>query len=500
MIDLQKIHGIHSLSLSHFPPVVKVLAAFFDSNDVKAYLVGGAVRDAMLGRVISDIDIAVNGDARRIARDIAGIIDGRLVVLDDSRNITRVVVSGLAKETIVDVSWTPEDISVDLELRDFGIDAMAIRISDLNNSGTTTVISPYGGIDDIHDGVVRIFSPEVFAKDPLRLLRGPRLASQLGFVLSDDTEDAIRSNAHLIAGVSQERIRDELLKLIEPSGATESLRLLDKLGLLRWIIPELENARQVGQPPEHYWDVFDHSIETVGQVEMLVGDRMISDVVSETPWVESLGPYFQEKVSDGHSRHTMLKLAALLHDIGKPACKTIEASGKIRFLGHHTFGAEVSSDILNRMRIGGDGVDLVSRMVKHHLRPSQMAQPGELPSQRAIYRYYRDLRDVAIDTLFLNLADYLAARGPMLDFDDWSKHCRMIQHIFNSESVQRSTLRAKRLIDGHDIMREFSLHPGPQIGVLLEKVEEAHAGGDIVSKEEALKFVQSRLQLGGGIA
>ena len=500
MSQLQQAHPTSSLGLPHFPPLVKTLAAFFASKGTEAYLVGGVVRDALLGRATSDVDVAVRGDAPRLAQDIADLLGGRPVVLDDSRAIMRVVVPDVEGAAFVDISPAPEGIRADLDRRDFGLDAMAVSLSDLYAGENAAVIDYHGGVSDASDGVVRALSPSVFADDPARLLRGPRLAAQLGFGLADETADAIRRDAHLIGGVAQERTRDELFKLIAAPGATGSLRLLDELGLLCRIMPELEDARGVAQPKEHYWDVLDHCIETVGQVERLVQCRVESEDIRETPWNESLEAYFAYEVSDGHTRLTILKLAALLHDIGKPATKTVEASGRTRFLGHHTLGAEISLNILRRLRTSGDGVELVSRMVEYHLRPSQMAQEGELPSPKAIYRYYRDLGDAAIDTLFLNLADYLAARGPMLDREDWLQHCRVVGHIFDAEPAHQSPAGVRRLIDGHDIMKEFSLQPGPQIGDLLEVVGEAQASGDIASKQEALELVGSRLESGGGVA
>ena len=160
----------------------------------------------------------------------------------------------------------------------------------------------------------------------------------------------------------------------------------------------------------------------------------------------------------------------------------------------------MTAQVLGRLRFSGRGIDLVSRMVEHHLRPGQMARDGELPTSRAIYRYYRDLGDTAVDTLYLNLADYLAARGSQLRIHEWADYCRTIDLILQGSTAPHAAQPISRLIDGHNIMSEFSLPPGPRIGLLLEAVHEAQASGEIASIEEALQLVKSRLSAGGGSA
>ena len=287
-----------------------------------------------------------------------------------------------------------------------------------------------------------------------------------------------------------------MIKTLAEPGATDSLRRLDELGLLTRLIPELEEARGVAQPKEHYWDVLNHLLETPGQVE-----RVLSGPSDEAtlcvPGFEGMASYFEEEIGDGAIRSTVLKLAALLHDISKPSTKHFEPSGRMRFFGHDTEGAEVAEQILKRLRFCGRTCDMVRSMVRYHLRPSQLSQKGELPSARAMYRYYRDLGDVAVDTLYLNMADYLAARGPDLELDDWAEHCRMLGHVL--AGVDRSLSGADRpewLIDGHDVMAEFSLGPGPLIGKVLEVVREAQSAGEIATRQEALDLAGVRLGSG----
>lgn len=489
------------------PQFIAVLREFFASGGVEAYLVGGVVRDGLLGRPTQDIDVAVAADAQRIGRELAASIGGHLVTLDEARDIVRVVVTGEPQPLYVDINSMAGSLEGDLRRRDFTIDAMAVSLDEASAMTWSNIIDPLGGRADLQARVIRVVSPSAFRDDPVRLMRAPRLAAQLGFTIVEDTALQIQREAPIVSAVAPERVRDEFLKTLANPGVASSLRLLDSLGLLCQVIPELADAKGVTQPREHYWDVFNHLIETAGQVERVIegtGYRVRGTGDSRTPYpvpaFAGMAERFAEEVSDGHTRLTLLKLGGLLHDVAKPATRSMESTGRIRFLGHHTLGAEVSAGILRRLRFSGRGVELVRLLVLNHLRPTQMAQDGGLPTGRAIYRYFRDVGDAAIDTLYLNMADFLAARGPMLREDEWAEHCRVIGYILSEGLERRSPETLPTLIDGHDIIERFALSPGPQIGRLLRIAREAQANGEVTTKEEALELVRANLNSGGGDA
>ncbi|MBF8268235.1 MAG: hypothetical protein HW388_1743 [Dehalococcoidia bacterium] len=386
------------------------------------------------------------------------------------------------------------DITQDMARRDFTVDALALSLDDapkeLPGDG---LIDPFGGRSDVATATVRAVSGRAFRDDPARLMRAVRLVAQLGFSLDGDTQQLIKRDAHLLSTVAPERLRDELLKTLAEPGASHHLRLMDDLGLLCRLIPELEAARGVAQPKEHHWDVFYHSLEAAGQVERVTWEkgRAGDEVLSHVPWHPSLEAYFEEEVSDGHARRTIIKLAGLLHDIAKPATRTIEPNGRMRFLGHDTQGARVSEGVLRRLRLSSRGIHQVSTMIEHHLRPTQMNQAVELPTRHAIYRYFRDVGEVAIDTLYLNLADYLAAKGPDIELEDWRGHCRLIVHILQQGlEGEAAPQRMPRLVDGHALMEALGLSPGPLVGRLLEAIQEAQGAGEVKTGQEALELAR----------
>ena len=484
-----------SVNASLLPQPVFEVCAFFASRGLRAFLVGGIVRDALLGRTTEDIDIAVETSGPALleaVHDLAEAINGRFVLLSHEMGAARVVLPD--DGPTLDFIAAPDGIARDLSRRDFTVNAMAVHLDEtLTTRVNLEIIDLNDGRADLAAGVLRVVSPGAFDDDPVRLIRAPRFAAQLGLTLSEETRTTIRLNAGMLDRSSPERVRDELLKIIAAPGAMSSIRLLDDLGLLSVVLPELDEARDVSQPKEHYWDVFNHCVETVDRVEAILGPRHDEDdwTLSLVPTFSDMDSYFEERISDGHSRATLVRLTGLVHDIAKPATKTREENGRIRFLGHHKVGAEVVDEILGRLRFGTRGRQFVTSLVRHHLRPKQMAAPGELPSRRALFRYYREVGDAAISTLYLNMADYLAARGPLLEPDEWREHCELMAFILNANLEKPQVIR---LINGVDVMDEFAMGPGPLIGTLLDAVNEAQAAGEVETRDDAMRLVGKMLE------
>jgi poly(A) polymerase len=494
----------------------------------QGFLVGGFVRDWLLERKTNDIDIAVSGDAITIAREVAEEIGGKFVLLDDVNNIARVVVIEdeqpgrtsqnqelRGAEWHFDFSPFTGDIESDLARRDFTVNAMALELSQFVTASKVTkmssrksarfltekqsplkLIDPFSSKEDLRDKIVRGVSEQIFEADAARLLRAVRLAAELDFTIEPNTESLIRRYSQAITEVPGERVREELLRLLTPPQAAYHLRYLDKLGLLLALIPELGESKGVEQPTVHFWDVFEHSLQTVAAIEFLIRESdwkySNDDMLSTAPWSDVIERHLSQEVSSGSNHKVLLKLAGLFHDIAKPMTKSIDDTGRARFLGHTKQGAAMTANILERLRFSNREIRLVESLVYHHLRPVQIAHEG-LPTQRAIYRYFRDTEEAGIDILVLALADYLASRGPLASMEEWKKHCQLINYILAEHEKQQAKILPVKLIDGHDIINNFDLSPGPLIGKLLAMVNEAHASGELSNKEEALSLVRNEL-------
>jgi poly(A) polymerase len=494
----------------------------------QGYIVGGFIRDRLLKRQTNDIDIAVGGDAISIGRKIAKEVGGRFVLLDDVNNVARVVVieDGQSKKTAqgqelrgrewhFDFSSFTGDIKSDLGRRDFTINAMAVALDQFvaasmarkpsirklakvraQKRSPLKLVDPFSGREDLRDKIVRGVSEQIFEVDAARLLRAVRLAAELDFTIESNTESLISCHSRAITKVPGERVREELLRLLTLPRVAYYLKYLDRLGLLPTLIPELAEGKRVEQPTVHFWDVFEHSLQTVAAVEFLLRqsdwEYGNEDMLSTAPWSDAIDRHLSREVSSGSNHKVLLKLGALFHDIAKPMTKSIDDTGRARFLGHAKQGAAMTASILERLRFSKREISLVESLVHHHLRPAQMAN-DELPTQRAIYRYFRDTGEAAVDILLLALADYLATCGPLTSMEEWRKHCQLINYILAEHDEQQAKISPVKLIDGDDIMDAFDLAPGPLIGRLLAMVNEAHASGGLSTREEALALIRSEL-------
>ena len=476
--------------------IIRVLKEFFPSRSVQAFLVGGYLRDSLEGRVSKDVDLAVEGDSLDLGRELAHLLGGSFVLLDETHRIGRVVVPGDRKgQTFIDLSPVLGSIEGDLARRDFTVDAMALPLEAAGTPGwQKRIIDPFGGMRDLSARLIHAVSENVFNEDPVRLLRAVRLAAELQFAIEARTTALIAQSSSMLWQVAAERVRDEFLSLLSLKEAKEHLHRLDELGLLCHIIPELEVARGVEQPKEHYWDVFEHSIQTVGAVEKLTEGSDKDTVARMVQWNKELESYFDVTISDGHNRRTLLKLGALLHDVAKPQTKTVDKEGRTRFLGHSTLGASMAQARLRSLRLSTRGIRSICAMVEYHLRPSQMVQGAEMPTPRAVYRYFRDLEETAIGVLYLSLADYLAARGPLLNLEEWQHRAALVNHVLEEGVREKAPQRRVRLVTGHDLMEVLGLEPGPHLGRLLDAVLEAQAAGEVNTRDEALAWVRSRLE------
>jgi putative nucleotidyltransferase with HDIG domain len=356
-----------------------------------------------------------------------------------------------------------------------------------------SVIDPFQGRADLAQKCIRSLNSHVFQDDPGRLLRTVRLAVTLGFRMEPETVRQVLAGASLVERVSPERLREEFMAILSADGAKGSLEALDRLDLLCRIIPELELTKGVDQPKVHYWDVWGHLLHTVENAERITKGHQHSPVFTLIYWTPETDAYFSQEAGDGYSRRAMLKLAALFHDIAKPQTKQKDETGRTRFPQHSELGAAMTTNRLRQLRFQSQVIAMVSKMVEQHLRPAHMMQGVPMPTGRAIYRYFRDVGNVAVDTLYLCQADFLAARGPELSPDDWADHARMIAHVVHTGLNPATSNLQPRLINGNELMDHFNLDPGPKIGQLLEYIEEARAAGEISSREEALALASQTL-------
>jgi tRNA nucleotidyltransferase/poly(A) polymerase len=483
-----------------------------------AYLVGGAVRDQMLeaqqvattGPSCSyDLDFAVPGDGQRVARRIADALGGAYYPLDPERGVGRAVLTeDQGQVRFVDVSrFQGPDLMADLAGRDFTINAMALDVT----CDPPRLIDPHRGQADLQGRQLRAVSPQAIRDDPVRGLRAVRFEAQLGFEIQAGTQRLIRDAAPGLAGVSAERLRDELSKILSLPAVARSLRKLDALNLLAEILPEVTALKGVTQTGHHRWDAYEHTLQAVAGLEILLpldGAPPHPDI----PFPDRAVDHLAIVLTGGHSRRLLLTLAVLLHDVGKAATATVDDRGRARFIGHERVGATMAASTLRHLHFSTDALRLVETIVRHHLRPLLLTWGGVL-SKRAIHRFFRDTGDAGVEIALLSLADNRATTG----YDDADQSSEgvsseggheyrllleTVTSLLDAYFNRRGTVVAPPpLLTGRDLIDLFGLEEGPAIGRLLAALQEAQATGQVTTRDEAEVWVEHtvrdwRLEIG----
>ena len=487
------------------------LAAFCAARGVAAWLVGGAVRDLALGRAPTDMDLAVEGDGLALARAYADAVGAAFVPLDDERLTGRVVLPGPPPLTIDFATLRAPTIEGDLRLRDFTLNALALPLSTQHSALSTlpdTLLDPTGGLADLRAGLLRACGPTSLTDDPLRVLRAGRLLATLGLRPAPELAEQLRAAMPGLDGVAAERLRDELLKLLDAPAAAPALRYLDACGALTRLIPELEPARDCAQPRVHFLPVLAHILETVAALDWILANvehgpqraapsapealpvavRTHPELSKALPYREELAALMGERRSGGVRRRALLKLAALLHDNAKPQTKVSHPDGSITFYGHQELGADIAAQILRRLRLSRTDAAYVVLVVREHMRPGQL-RTSEVITARAVARLFRDMGDAGPDLLLHELADHLAAQGPNSSPAGWDAHLAFVEALLTSYYSLPPERRVP-LLDGRDLMAALGLAPGPLVGALLREIAEAQAAGELNTREEALALAR----------
>jgi putative nucleotidyltransferase with HDIG domain len=474
------------LVLGRLPPAAAaVLRAVRRAGGAAAglVLVGGAVRDALLGRPVADLDVALPTGALALAERVAASLGATAVVLDAERGAARVAGPGLQ----LDINdFRAPDLAGDLAARDFTVNALAVPLAPLLTAGRAPIVDPTGGRDDLRARRLRPAGPGVLADDPLRALRAVRLEATLGLTLTPAGARAVRSVAPALARVSAERVRDEVVALLALPATGRALRRADRLGVLEAVLPEVAPMRRSPQPAPHRFDVLEHSLRAVEAC-----DRLLARLDALEPFGEELAAHVDERLGGALDRRRVLKLAALLHDVSKPETRAV-VDGHVHFYQHDVIGARRARAIGDRLRLPERAIAVLERLVRQHLRPMHLGQAGEV-TRRARYRFYRDLGPDTRDLLLLSLVDAAAVTG-VTPLAIW-RRAGLVRDLMTGWAEAESVAAAPPLVRGEDVMTRFALPPGPAVGDLLARAREAQDLGVVRTREEALAYLDS---LGGG--
>lgn len=483
------------------PPIVERVRKALPA-DQEIYLVGGAVRDLLLGRPHHDFDFVLPAKAIAAARRVANALHADFYPLDETRDAGRILLTEDGRRVTLDfIAFLGADIDGDLAARDLTINAMAIDLR-----APDALLDPFGGAADVRDKRIKFTSPDSFRSDPIRVLRAVRLAAGLRMNIEKETRQQMKAAASGLKTVSPERLRDELFRLLDTPRLATSLQALDILGVLTFVFPELLALKGVEQSPPHAYDAWGHTLHVIEKLELALtllgsgqtpeGGDLHSGLVNLRlgRYRPQLTELIQRELVPGRNRRALLMLAAIFHDSGKAITRTLEEGGRIRFIGHEDVSAELAVQYARALHLSNGEIDLLETLVRLHGRPFALTQAGAAPTRRAIYRFFREAGEAGVEICLLSLADFMGKYAADLPQDALTEHLETLRTLLEAyfEKPEEAVLPPS-LLNGDDLMKELNLQPGPKVGEILEALREAQAAGEVADRGQALVLAKSLL-------
>jgi poly(A) polymerase len=450
-----------------------------------AWVVGGAVRDAALGRAVIDVDCAVASGEREAARAIAREAGGIAFELSAEFGTWRVQAADRAWH--VDVSrLRADDVEGDLRLRDFTVNALAVPLASLE----APPIDPTGGLADLERRILRPASARSFADDPLRILRAARLAIGLGLELAPEAVALARSESGRAGEPAGERQLAELRLLISSDHPVDGLRLLDDLGATVAVLPEVEALKGVEQNANHHLDVYGHTLEVLANLLEVESD--LERYTGES--AGALREVLEEPLADEMTRGTALRLGALLHDTGKPATREDRGGGVVTFIGHDRVGAKIVRRVCARLKASRALTRHLEALALHHLHLGFMAAERPL-ARRRLYEYLRLTEPAAVDVTVLTVADRLSARGagPTASEEMVEAHLGLAREVLPEALRWHRSGGPRSPLPGDELAAAVGIAPGPELGRLVTEVEAGVFCGEVRSAEDAIDLARGLL-------
>lgn len=459
----------------------EVLAQVIES-DPNAFVVGGAVRDHIMGKEgRADLDLAIAGNGIEVSRSIASALGREVsfVPLDVETGVGRIVVRRKGSPTIDICSLKGTTITEDLLHRDFTLNAMAISLRDVMGDNVGNIVDPLGGRADLSRGVLRVCSSSSFSEDPLRVLRAIRFAILFDLNMTAETSRLLRLAIPELLSVAPERLRDELFLILSSDCAAQGLREMESHGILDVLFPELIPCRSFTQNAYHHLDVLQHCLETVECLERILDDLPAGIIDLRA----AVSAYVNEEPVKGRPKKGLLKLAALLHDSGKPVAAATDEDGRLHFIGHEIVSKDIANQVMKRLRLGRKERDVGELLVGGHMRASVLKLPTV--SLRAFRKMLRYAGNDIVGLTLLALADAAATRGPAsvpLGADRASRGASQVLRYF----LEAPPSTRKPFLSGTDLIEHLGMQQGPQIGRILRQLAEMQDEGIIGSREDAL--------------
>jgi len=476
--------------LSRTRPFLQMLLDF--APDL--HVAGGAVKDRLLGTPVADVDIVFPPSREGVAALFAAKAGASRVAFregEPDRSTERIIAREGEDTLVFDFTrMRGPSIEEDLAGRDFTVTAMALPLDAFLAGDFSRLVDPFGGREDTRDRKIRAVSDGAFRRDPLRLLRAFRLASVLGFAIDAGTLERIVRDRALLSGVSGERVRDEIFRILEVNPCHSFIEAMDRAGLLDEALPGTGAMKGIEQNGYHALDVWSHTMLCLERLEHLIRNpgEEFGDAAGDFPG------YLAGGFVRGRSRAALLKLATLLHDAGKPEKASRGAGGETHFHGHAAAGGAVADAVAERLRLATAEREYLNLLVSSHMHLVHLTgQPSR--SKRSVLGFFRKYGEDYRALLLLFAADTSATVGPKMTpgrLRQIREAVAEMLRVFKEDLQPR--LKEPPLISGRDLMERFSLEPGPLVGEILGQVEEARLEGRLGDRDAALEYAAGLLK------
>jgi len=450
-------------------------------HGAQAWLVGGAVRDRLLGRPTTDLDLAVAGDVEAAARTLARAARAAVFPLSEDFGAWRVVARGGTWQADLAPLYG-ETIEQDLAQRDFTLNAIAEPL------GGGEPLDPTGGQADLAARRLRMVSAQAFDADPLRVLRLPRFACELALQPDAETLAAAAQRAPRLREVAAERVFAELKRIVAAPDPLAGIELMERVGAVDAVLPELAALGGVEQSPYHHLDVYRHTLAVLAEAVELERDPVA--VFGEEHGL-AVAALLAEPLADDITRGTALRFGALFHDVAKPQTRAVSEEGRVSFWHHDSQGAELSRAILARLHASERLRAHVAALTRHHLRLGFLVRERPL-SPRAEYRYLKDTEPVEVDVTLLSVADRLATRGQRSE-EAIAKHLLLARELLGPALAWREHGPPAPLVRGDELADALGIARGPRLGELLSALEEAAYAREIATRDDAVAYARTLL-------
>jgi putative nucleotidyltransferase with HDIG domain len=382
-----------------------------------------------------------------------------------------------------------ETIEEDLAKRDFTVNAMArpVELAALGDEppADADLIDPLGGRPDLDARTLRVLGAGAYERDPLRALRLPRFAAELGFAPDPETERLTRAAAARTADAAGERVFAELRRLVIADGAVAGLQLADRLGVLGAVLPELAHLHDVEQSQYHHLDVYGHTLEVLGQ-QIEVEGRLDELFGADAPRLQAV---LAEPLGDELTRAQALRFGALVHDIGKPDTRDVREDGRITFVGHDRVGEGMVRDLCRRLRTSDRFSRFLEGLTRHHLVLGFLVHERPLDPEQ-VYLYLRRTAPVEVEVTLLSCADRFATRGRRAE-EATAEHLGLARELMSAALDWREQGPPRVPVRGDELARELGIEPGPELGRLLRELERAAYSGRAATREQAIALART---------